>query len=116
MLIHPISITHENTIMQKKIWKIFRKSPHPIDCQIYCVDKCETKCGIVHQSKIRFIECEIAYQSKIGFECVIVCQIYNINECGIECEIESQPKYKTQSVTKFVIKSLIEFQILNVKV
>ena len=29
MLIHPISITHEDTIMPKKIQKIFRKSPRP---------------------------------------------------------------------------------------
>ena len=29
MLIHPISITHEDTIMPKKIRKIFRKSPRP---------------------------------------------------------------------------------------
>ena len=29
MLIHPNSITHEDTIMPKKIRKIFRKSPRP---------------------------------------------------------------------------------------
>ena len=29
MLNHPISITHEDTIMPKKIRKIFRKSPRP---------------------------------------------------------------------------------------
>ena len=33
-----------------------------MECQIYCIDKCET-------------ECEIAYQTKIWFECVIECQI-----------------------------------------
>ena len=55
------------------------------------VDKCESKCEIVHQRKIRFecviecpiycidkceTKCEIAYQTKIGFECVIEWQIY----------------------------------------
>ena len=29
MLIHPISITHEDTFMPKKIRKFFRKSPRP---------------------------------------------------------------------------------------
>ena len=29
MLIHPNSITHEDTFMPKKIRKIFRKSPRP---------------------------------------------------------------------------------------
>ena len=40
----------------------------------------------------------IAYQSKIGFKCVIECQIYYVNECEIayqskiefECAIECQ--------------------------
>ena len=36
-------------------------------CQIYHINECGT-------------ECEIAYQSKITFECVIECQIYKINE------------------------------------
>ena len=30
MLIHPISITHEDTFMPKKIRNFFRKSPRPI--------------------------------------------------------------------------------------
>ena len=37
-------------------------------------------------------ECEIAYQSMIGFECVIECQIYCHNGGGTECWIDYQSK------------------------
>ena len=56
-----------------------------IECQIYCINKSETKC-------------ELAYNSKIGSDCVIECQIYCIDECKIayqskivfECGLECQ--------------------------
>ena len=43
-----------------------------IECQIFYLNECETKC-------------KIAYQSKIEFECVRECQIYCLNKCETEC-------------------------------
>ena len=74
-----------------------------IECQIYCIDKGETKYEIVHQSKI-------------WFECVIKRQIYYVNKCGTEYEIESQTWYNAQSLAKCVIESQIESHIPKVKV
>ena len=50
-----------------------------IECQIYYVNECGTKCEIVHQSKTRF-------------ECEIECKIYYVNKCGTNCEIVHQKK------------------------
>ena len=43
-------------------------------------------------------DCEIVYQSKIRFKCVIECQIYEVNEWGTECEIVCQSKIRFECV------------------
>ena len=66
-------------------------------------------CNCVNESKP---ECEIAYQSKIGFEYVIECQIYCINQCETESEITYLTWYKAESVIEYQSES----HIPNVKV
>ena len=55
-------------------------------CQFYYVNECGT-------------ECEIVYQSKMLFECVIECQLYYVNECGTNCEIVHQSKINLECVS-----------------
>ena len=55
--------------------KVQQNSNVSIKCQIFCVN-----------------ECEIAYKSKIGFECLIECQIDCVNKRTTECAIAYHSK------------------------
>ena len=65
-----------------------------IECQIYHVNKCGTKCKIVDQGKIKF-------------EYVIKCQIYYVNKCKTECDIVHQSKVRFECVIECQISNLL---------